>query len=290
MSELEFVETHVHLWDLGHPKVTYDWLGPDAEFPRVGPDFDGLKRDYLADDFIAETRAANVTKAVHVQAALGTADPVDETEWLQAESDRTGFPHAAVVYVDLGQPSGAGGARAAPAVPADPRRAGLLRRRQPRRAGVQEGLQTPGAVRPRGLDERQDAAHGGRARPGSQVPARPGRHRPLRPSGEPHGRVLSGVARGDEHGGRGRERLLQDLGPRHGRLELDGRVDQALGAALHRRVRTVPVRLRHQLAGRQALQQLRHAGRRLQRAGGRLQPRRAEAAMFSRNAERLYRI
>ena len=104
MSELEFVETHVHLWDLGHPKVTYDWLGPDAAFPRVGPDFDKLKRDYLADDFIAETRAANVTKAVHVQAALGTPDPVDETAWLQAQSDRTGFPHAAVVYVDLGQP------------------------------------------------------------------------------------------------------------------------------------------------------------------------------------------
>ena len=101
----EFVETHVHLWNLGHPKLTYDWLGPDAGFPRVGPDFDDLKRDYLADDFIAETRAANVTKAVHVQAALGTADPVDETEWLQAESDRTGFPHAAVVYVDLGLPS-----------------------------------------------------------------------------------------------------------------------------------------------------------------------------------------
>ena len=105
MSELELVETHVHLWDLSHPKLSYDWLGPDAAFPRVGPDFDALKRDYLADDFIAETRATNVTKAVHVQAALGTADPVDETEWLQAESDRTGFPHAAVVYADLGLPS-----------------------------------------------------------------------------------------------------------------------------------------------------------------------------------------
>ena len=105
MSELEFVETHVHLWDLGHPKVTYDWLGPDADFPRFGPNYDDLKRDYRADDFIAETRAANVTRAVHVQAALGTADPVDETEWLQSESERTGFPHAAVVYVDLGLPS-----------------------------------------------------------------------------------------------------------------------------------------------------------------------------------------
>ncbi len=105
MSELEFVETHVHLWDLSHPKLTYEWIADDVDFPRLGPNFDQLKRDYLVDDFIAETRAANVTKAIHVQAALGTADPVDETEWLQAEADRTGFPHAAVVYTDLGSPS-----------------------------------------------------------------------------------------------------------------------------------------------------------------------------------------
>jgi len=105
MSELEFVETHVHLWDLNHPKLTYDWLEPDIETPRLGARFDDLKRNYLADDFISETRAANVTRAVHVQAALGTANPVDETEWLQAETRRTGFPHAAVVYTDLGLPS-----------------------------------------------------------------------------------------------------------------------------------------------------------------------------------------
>ena len=34
-------------------------------------------------------RNANVTKAVHVQAAIGSRDPVKETEWLQEAADRT---------------------------------------------------------------------------------------------------------------------------------------------------------------------------------------------------------
>ena len=34
---------------------------------------------------------ANVIKTVHVQAAIGSPDPVTETEWLQAAADRTGF-------------------------------------------------------------------------------------------------------------------------------------------------------------------------------------------------------
>ena len=50
-------------------------------------------------------RNANVTKAVHVQAAIGSRDPVKETEWLQEAADRTGFPHGIVAYADLRDPS-----------------------------------------------------------------------------------------------------------------------------------------------------------------------------------------
>ena len=45
-----------------------------------------------------------MTKAVHVQAAIGSPDPVTETEWLQEAADRTGFPHAIVAYADLRDP------------------------------------------------------------------------------------------------------------------------------------------------------------------------------------------
>ena len=45
-----------------------------------------------------------MTKAVHVQAAIGSPDPVTETAWLQEAADRTGFPHAIVAYADLRHP------------------------------------------------------------------------------------------------------------------------------------------------------------------------------------------
>ena len=40
-------------------------------------------------------------KAIHVQAALGTADPVNETRWLQAFADKTGYPHGIVAECHL---------------------------------------------------------------------------------------------------------------------------------------------------------------------------------------------
>lgn len=104
MGRPEFVDTHVHFWDLHHPHLHYSWLQPDAHHPQLGERHERLKTNYLVDDYIAETRAANVTKAIHVQAALGTEDPVDETEWLQAAAERTGFPHAIVAYADLQHP------------------------------------------------------------------------------------------------------------------------------------------------------------------------------------------
>ena len=61
-------------------------------------------KNYVVDDFIAETRGANVTMAVHVQAAVGIEDPVKESEWLQQAADRTGFPQAIVAYSNLKDP------------------------------------------------------------------------------------------------------------------------------------------------------------------------------------------
>ena len=77
MSDLEFTDTHVHFYDLRDPGLHYSWLVPDAEEdPGLG-NHDALKAvRYWADDFIAESRFAGTTKAVHVQAAIGIEDPV----------------------------------------------------------------------------------------------------------------------------------------------------------------------------------------------------------------------
>jgi predicted TIM-barrel fold metal-dependent hydrolase len=101
VANLPFVDTHVHYWDLKDPNLYYSWLQPDWVHPVLG-DIDGLKvLRYKADEYLAETRFQNVTKCVHVQAALGIADPVEETRWLQEQADRTGFPHGIVAHCDL---------------------------------------------------------------------------------------------------------------------------------------------------------------------------------------------
>lgn len=104
MADIPFVDTHVHFWDLERPELHYSWLQPGVLHPVLGnideikfPLFDGQR-------FQQEIADANVAKVVHVQAALGIADGVDETLWLQEQADATGLPHAIVAYTDLQDP------------------------------------------------------------------------------------------------------------------------------------------------------------------------------------------
>jgi predicted TIM-barrel fold metal-dependent hydrolase len=102
VADLPFTDTHVHFWDLRESELRYAWLEPDWMHPVLG-DHGAIKSvRYWADDFISETRQANVERVVHVQAAIGSEDPVSETSWLQQFTDRTGVPHGIVAYVDLG--------------------------------------------------------------------------------------------------------------------------------------------------------------------------------------------
>lgn len=107
MAELPFVDTHFHLHDMKHPELRYGWLEPDAVHGFL-PDTDPLKsQHYFIKDYIAEIRFANVPKAVHVQAAVNTPDPVVETAWLQAFADHAGYPQAIVAECHLARPNAA---------------------------------------------------------------------------------------------------------------------------------------------------------------------------------------
>lgn len=101
MAELAFVDTHVHFWDLNHPKTRYSWLEPGVIHPYLG-DIERLKVPlYGGAEYAADVAGSNVSKAVHVQAALGSADPVDETIWVQEQAEATGWPHAIVADARL---------------------------------------------------------------------------------------------------------------------------------------------------------------------------------------------
>jgi predicted TIM-barrel fold metal-dependent hydrolase len=105
VSRPAFTDTHVHFHDLREPGLRYSWLEPGNEPDSVLGDYAAIRSErYWADDFIAETRFQNVPRVIHVQAALGIADPVEETRWLQGFHDRLGVPHAAIAYVDLTDP------------------------------------------------------------------------------------------------------------------------------------------------------------------------------------------
>jgi predicted TIM-barrel fold metal-dependent hydrolase len=101
MATLPFVDTHLHFWDFSRPELRYAWLAGADPHPVIG-NAETIKMPlYGADEFIAESRFHNVSKAIHVQAAIGTEDPVDETAWLQAFADRVGVPHGIVAHTSL---------------------------------------------------------------------------------------------------------------------------------------------------------------------------------------------
>lgn len=102
MEEFRFVDAHVHFYDMKHPKLYYGHWQPGKDHPVLGSQIRKLAdKNYLAEDFIEDASPSHMVKAVHVQAAIGTEDPVDETEWLQEVYSRTKFPQAIVGHVDL---------------------------------------------------------------------------------------------------------------------------------------------------------------------------------------------
>lgn len=103
---MDFVDTHVHYFDWREADrgLTWSWLAPEAMHPILG-DINGMKSQrFTAEEFRAESRFSNVSKCVHVQAALGTEDPVVETAWLQEMADDHGFPDAIVADASLQDP------------------------------------------------------------------------------------------------------------------------------------------------------------------------------------------
>lgn len=93
---IDFVDAHIHLFHLGHPTLKYAWLEPDFVHPVIG-DINAMKSHaYTVEAFTRETRFSRVKKAVHVQAALGSDDPVEETKWIEEQVERSGFPLALV--------------------------------------------------------------------------------------------------------------------------------------------------------------------------------------------------
>lgn len=103
-APVPFVDTHVHFWDLTHPTLTYGWLALGVPHPILG-DIEAIKSPrFDAQQLLAEARFSGVRAFVHVQAAVDTPDPVEETRWLDDMATRWGEPSAIIAHADLASP------------------------------------------------------------------------------------------------------------------------------------------------------------------------------------------
>lgn len=106
MNALPIIDTHVHFWDLRNPRENLDWvwLPSGLDHPILG-NIDNIKSlRYDIEGVWAEARFSNVESFVHVQAAIGSKDPVEETRWLEEMRANAPVNFAIVAHVDLTTP------------------------------------------------------------------------------------------------------------------------------------------------------------------------------------------
>ena len=96
------IDVHHHLWDLKQNR--YPWLQANPLELRLEGDIRPIAKDYLLEDYLADTASQNVVKSVHVECGWDPRNPVGETEWLQQLADKRGYPHGIVGRAMLDAP------------------------------------------------------------------------------------------------------------------------------------------------------------------------------------------
>jgi predicted TIM-barrel fold metal-dependent hydrolase len=95
-GDLEIVDAHHHLWDLG--RNYYPWLADHPEPDFLLGDYEPLKRNYLPEDYRRDAAGLKVLATVHVEAERDRTRQVAETEWLHEVAARSGMPNAVVAH------------------------------------------------------------------------------------------------------------------------------------------------------------------------------------------------
>jgi len=104
VSRDPIIDTHVHFWNMRNPDpgLAWVWLDKDADHPVLG-NIDAIKMlSYNIDNLWAEARFADVSAFVHVQAAIGSDDPVKETIWLTRMRESSPVPFTIIADAELG--------------------------------------------------------------------------------------------------------------------------------------------------------------------------------------------
>ena len=102
MDNIQIVDAHHHLWDLNNEHTKYSWLMVKEGEAFFG-DYAAIRKSYLLEDYLEDSKNQNIIKSVHVQAEHDDDKPVNETAWLQnlANTHSSNLPSAIVAYADF---------------------------------------------------------------------------------------------------------------------------------------------------------------------------------------------
>jgi predicted TIM-barrel fold metal-dependent hydrolase len=96
---MKIVDAHHHIWR----RADLPWLlGPMQ--PRIFGRYEPICRDYPIEEYLADIDGTGVERSVYVQANWAPNWAADEAAWVQAQADRTGWPHAVSAYADFSVP------------------------------------------------------------------------------------------------------------------------------------------------------------------------------------------
>src|SRR3954464_13198917 len=99
---MSHVDAHHHIWRV----QDLPWLsGP--MIPRIFGPYDALRQDYDGAQYAADVTPHGFTQSVYVQANWPLEQSLDEVEWVHAQHEEHGFPHAIVGSADLFDPQAA---------------------------------------------------------------------------------------------------------------------------------------------------------------------------------------
>jgi len=100
---IEVIDAHHHCWDLS--QGNYPWLQQDYLGERffLGP-YQQLRRNYLPDDYRADTEGYRIVGTVHIEAERARTEQVDETRWLHRLRQHSTMPTVLVPHVSFTQP------------------------------------------------------------------------------------------------------------------------------------------------------------------------------------------
>ena len=90
------VDAHHHIWR----QQDLPWLAGEM-VPRIFGPYESIRRDYAAEEYIAEARDCGITQSVYVQANWPLDRSLDEVRWVQAVHEATGWPSAVIGSADL---------------------------------------------------------------------------------------------------------------------------------------------------------------------------------------------